>query len=658
MYRVDPKDPRPVRVARRFVGDHLTSTADAIYFDQLEVANDVGLVSDLYRFDRRTEQVARLTCGARFGDPDVSPDGQRFAAVKSERGARSLVILTATWPVPCGQPASLFELSSPDMTYESPRWSPDGTHIAVARQIIHGPSEIVLVDALTGRVAVVDRSPSRNVTPAWMPDGRTIVFASDRDGVFNLFARQIRKTALGEIEPGPLARITTLEGGATFPDVSSDGRSLVFVGYTTAGYDLFTMPVDPAQWTMIPDAATPVSGVVSPARGAGTASNAPRESEPDPDMLDGPGRSLARYTPWGTLLPRSWLPAAELVGDDINIGGTTFGGDVLGRHAYSVSFLFPVRQSAQRLALQAARPEWFVSYAYDRWKPTFYAAASDTTDIVLERRDPADIKEHVDARERRFEVGLILPRRRVRSSHTWLAAIQLATRREATLAEVTTEDRHAFRLAWSFDTARQYGYSISHEDGISTTLTFERVTRAIGASGDATAATADVRGYFGVGPRHSILALRGAGGLSTGDERVRRTFSVGGSESRPASLAFGRESLALLRGFSPGDLAGTRAAVVNVEQRFALARIERGRGTWPLFLRTAHGALFADIGHAWDGRFSTGDLKRAFGGELSIDLVAGYFLPLTATAGVAWTYDRARERPSGRGVYVRFGRAF
>jgi Tol biopolymer transport system component len=36
--------------------------------------------------------------------------------------------------------------------------------------------------------------------------------------------------------------LTHTTGGATWPDVSPDGRTLAFVGYTTGGDDLFTMP--------------------------------------------------------------------------------------------------------------------------------------------------------------------------------------------------------------------------------------------------------------------------------------------------------------------------------------------------------------------------------------------------------------------------------
>ena len=43
------------------------------------------------------------------------------------------------------------------------------------------------------------------------------------------------------LTPAALERLTETAGGAKAPDVSPDGRTVVFVGYTIDVYDLFTM---------------------------------------------------------------------------------------------------------------------------------------------------------------------------------------------------------------------------------------------------------------------------------------------------------------------------------------------------------------------------------------------------------------------------------
>ena len=106
------------------------------------------------------------------------------------------------------------------------------------------------------------------------------------------------------------------------------------------------------------------------------------------------------------------------------------------------------------------------------------------------------------------------------------------------------------------------------------------------------------------------------------------------------------------------DRQGDTAAVLNAEYRVPLGWPQRGYGTGPLFLRSMHATVFADAGHAWTGRFRTSEVKTSWGAEASADVVAGYALPLTWTAGIAWGRDGAGGVRSGREVYVRIGHGF
>jgi outer membrane protein assembly factor BamA len=220
-----------------------------------------------------------------------------------------------------------------------------------------------------------------------------------------------------------------------------------------------------------------------------------------------------------------------------------------------------------------------------------------------------------------------------------------------------TRDRRALWLGWSVSNARSFGYSISREQGGYAGVTTELTRSALGSDGNATAFTADIRGYLRAFPRHGVIAARVAAASSSGDEVARRVFSASGSGPRPAAFAFDTDAIGLMRGFEEGDVIGYHAAVVNIDYRFPLLDVQRGWGTLPIFLRQVHGAVFADVGQAWNGTFNRADLRRSYGAELSFDTVVVNAFPFTLTAGSAWRHDPAGDH-RGWVAFGRVGRAF
>ena len=178
--------------------------------------------------------------------------------------------------------------------------------------------------------------------------------------------------------------------------------------------------------------------------------------------------------------------------------------------------------------------------------------------------------------------------------------------------------------------------------------TGEFVRPGLGADASADAVTADLRAFVPLGWPHAVLAARVGVAASMGDDDVQRRFRLGGSDGNPSAGAFGSDAISLLRGFQDDVFVGDRVALVNIEARVPLLSVERGWGTWPLFLRTIHAAAFSDIGHAWTGTVRWSDRKLGYGVELSADVVAGFGLPLTWRAGLAGDV-MARDDPRRAG---------
>ena len=306
----------PYRLTTRYLGSTSAAGRDFIVFDQLERRRNAGLYSDLYLFDRRSGRVRQLTSEARLLDPDLSPEGGTLACVKDAAGRRDLVLVRLkSDTTPETPPTTL--VSASETQFNAPRWSPDGRSIAAERHRPGALSEIVVVDVATRALRVVaSDARARIVTPAWRPDGQAVIAAvAPEDAPFNLYEFPLDS----RLTPRQLTHRT---GGATWPDVSSDGKSIVFVGYTTDGSDIFLMPYPaaPAGALAVDAAALAVANadVGSAFRRIADPSDAIRlkpdpTSRPDPTSKPDPTtetRADLVYRPWRTL-KRSIAPAGS-----------------------------------------------------------------------------------------------------------------------------------------------------------------------------------------------------------------------------------------------------------------------------------------------------------------------------------------------------------
>lgn len=116
-----------------------------------------------------------------------------------------------------------------------PSLAPDGTRIAVMRWA-NATSDIWVVDAARGSSSRLTLNPSVDFAPLWSPDGRSIVFASSRNGPSDLY-----QTASG----GAAGEAALLSSSAVkhATDWSLDGRFIVYESKDQrTDWDLWTVP--------------------------------------------------------------------------------------------------------------------------------------------------------------------------------------------------------------------------------------------------------------------------------------------------------------------------------------------------------------------------------------------------------------------------------
>ncbi|HEX2208275.1 MAG TPA: hypothetical protein VHG93_11385 [Longimicrobium sp.] len=123
--------------------------------------------------------------------PTWSPDGRRFAFVSDRLGEPQIYVMS-----PGGEPRLVSSYAYGGRGYStSPDWSPAGPAIAYHTRV-NGRMQIAAVSADGGSPRMLtDRG--HNEDPSWAPDGRHLVFASDRDGG-GLF---VLDTVTGTIRP-------------------------------------------------------------------------------------------------------------------------------------------------------------------------------------------------------------------------------------------------------------------------------------------------------------------------------------------------------------------------------------------------------------------------------------------------------------------------
>ncbi len=119
--------------------------------------------------------------------------------------------------------------------FATPQLSPRGSRLAVTRQT--GRLQIWLHDLERGSEERLT-GEGESLWPVWSPDGRSIAFSSQRDGVFNLYRQEARGDA-------PAERLTTAEN-LQFPGSwSPDGRRIAYAEFhPERRWDIWLLSLD------------------------------------------------------------------------------------------------------------------------------------------------------------------------------------------------------------------------------------------------------------------------------------------------------------------------------------------------------------------------------------------------------------------------------
>ncbi len=161
---------------------------------EIACALSLGGNAEIYRLDARGGNPRRLTTHPRIDtSPSWSPTGLEIAFTSDRTGAPQVYVMDS-------EGTNVRRLTHELGYTDSPAWSPKGDRIAFVSRTGNG------FDIYTSRPNGSDLrlivSGGSNENPRWSPDGRHLVFSSDRDGRRGLFVTDLDTTPPRRLDLG------------------------------------------------------------------------------------------------------------------------------------------------------------------------------------------------------------------------------------------------------------------------------------------------------------------------------------------------------------------------------------------------------------------------------------------------------------------------
>ncbi len=157
---------------------------------------------EIFRIDTQGKILRRLTVSSAIEiSPSWSPGGRDLVFTSDRTGTPQLYIIDA-------EGAGRRRLTFEGKYNDSAVWSPGGDRIAYATRSGNYTQVVVMKSTGEDRRILTDGSWRNAEDPSWAPDGRHLVFASDRTGEFKLYVYDVVEDTFRQLTFGDAPDIT------------------------------------------------------------------------------------------------------------------------------------------------------------------------------------------------------------------------------------------------------------------------------------------------------------------------------------------------------------------------------------------------------------------------------------------------------------------
>jgi WD40 repeat protein len=173
-----------------------------------------------------------------FGSPCWSPDGMKLAFTAADEGGEmDLYIYTPATK-------SLLRVTNDVYDDRDPTWSPDGRYIVFSSDRdqygSNGIYNLFSYEVSTGKISYVTAGDENYYSPSFSPDGKYLTFTSDVDGVQNIWALDAGVLSEKSLSYA-MKKVTNFSNAAFDPDWT-DNDELIFSGFENYSFRIYSLP--------------------------------------------------------------------------------------------------------------------------------------------------------------------------------------------------------------------------------------------------------------------------------------------------------------------------------------------------------------------------------------------------------------------------------